>query len=394
MRISSKNRKIIAIIVAAVMVFAVVAGAIASVIIGRADPTDGELQQMNELQQTQRQAQEALRHATQERNVELAEKARIDAQVTLIQAQVRQTREELAAIETQLAELYVQLEYATELADEYEEEFKERMRIMFESTPTTYFQIFLRSDSFSDMARRTNTMNEIAEYDEFILTNMRRIQEEIDESYRKIEIIQAEIQEILTREEAEAAELVRQQAEQDRFIQNLQNDINAFRRSYDEARRQEEALIRQIQARLSAAGDGSVFIGGTFLWPVPGHNIGSGAGSQFGYRIHPISRDRRFHSGIDIPAPSGTQILAANGGTVIFSGWNGGYGNCIIIDHGGGYATLYAHNSVNLVNVGDIVYRGQLIGRVGSTGNSTGPHLHFEVLRNGRAVDPMPYLGR
>ena len=114
--------------------------------------------------------------------------------------------------------------------------------------------------------------------------------------------------------------------------------------------------------------------------------------SSFGYRIHPIYGDRRLHAGIDLRATSGTPIYAAAPGEVVYAGWRGGYGNCVIIDHGGGVATLYAHQSSMAVAEGEEVSRGDVIGAVGSTGFSTGPHLHFEVRVDGVPVDPLGYL--
>ncbi len=124
-----------------------------------------------------------------------------------------------------------------------------------------------------------------------------------------------------------------------------------------------------------------------FQWP-----INAPISSGFGYRVHPIFGTRRLHKGIDQGASTGTPIAAAKGGTVISSGWQNGYGNTVVIDHGSGITTLYAHQSQLGVSAGDRVNRGDVIGYVGSTGNSTGPHLHFEIRSNGTAIDPVPYL--
>jgi len=126
------------------------------------------------------------------------------------------------------------------------------------------------------------------------------------------------------------------------------------------------------------------------LWPTPGHYAIT---SRFGYRIHPITGGRRFHGGIDIGAPFGATIVASASGVVTTSAYNaGGFGNFIVIDHGNGRETLYAHNSRNRVRVGDRVAQGQHIADVGSTGSSTGPHLHYELHENGTRIDPLPYL--
>ena len=130
-------------------------------------------------------------------------------------------------------------------------------------------------------------------------------------------------------------------------------------------------------------------MGGTFAWP----SVSSYITSPYGTRVHPVTKTVKTHTGIDIGASHGTNIYAAASGTVLVSGWNsGGYGNYVVIDHGGGVTTLYAHCSALLVSSGQSVTKGQVIAKIGSTGISTGPHLHFEVLKNGSHTNPMAYF--
>lgn len=148
-------------------------------------------------------------------------------------------------------------------------------------------------------------------------------------------------------------------------------------------------MINKNKSALTYSANPVKYTGGKFLWPVPSS---SRITSEYGYRIHPVYKTRKFHSGIDIAAGYGVNILASADGTVTLATDNGGYGKCIIINHGSGLATLYAHNSTLLVSKGDKVTRGQIIAKAGSTGVSTGPHLHYEVRVNGSTTDPVQYL--
>ncbi|MBA4370011.1 MAG: hypothetical protein C0418_00320 [Coriobacteriaceae bacterium] len=151
----------------------------------------------------------------------------------------------------------------------------------------------------------------------------------------------------------------------------------------------EEREAAAIAATLRARAGGSGLYAGTMSWPVP---ASSRITSYYGWRTHPILRTRRFHHGLDIGAPSGSAIVAAGTGEVIWAGWRGGYGKVVMIDHGEGCVTVYAHMSSIGVSVGQAVDQGQRIGAVGSTGLSTGPHLHFEVRANGESRNPLEYL--
>ncbi|MBR2916058.1 MAG: peptidoglycan DD-metalloendopeptidase family protein, partial [Clostridia bacterium] len=184
------------------------------------------------------------------------------------------------------------------------------------------------------------------------------------------------------------ASLDAKQAELEKVKKTLQSDAAAAQRIIDEEIRKQNALKAQMSGSLSK-GNGTVS-NGYFLWPTPScRYITSHFAPQ---RVNPVTGKLRPHTGTDIGAQYGADIIAAAGGTVKFAGWNGGYGNCAIIDHGGGVSTLYAHMSSLLVSAGQYVSAGALVGRVGSTGNSTGPHLHFEVLINGTAVNAMQYF--
>jgi murein DD-endopeptidase MepM/ murein hydrolase activator NlpD len=164
--------------------------------------------------------------------------------------------------------------------------------------------------------------------------------------------------------------------------------LSAAVRQHDEAEAELQAESQRIAALVQSAGNGAVTGDGTFIWPVSGPIT-----SPFGYRTDPVTGATAFHAGLDIGAPCGTPIKAAGTGTILSAGWNsGGYGNMTLINHGNGLATLYGHQSSIIVSAGQAVTKGQVIGYVGSTGKSTGCHLHFEVRVNGNPVDPTGYL--
>ncbi len=192
--------------------------------------------------------------------------------------------------------------------------------------------------------------------------------------------------------------LEEEQAVQQELKAELERRVAEWQTKVDELAAADAELtefIREQEAAAAAAASssgstapapGSSSVSG-FQWPISG-----GVSSGYGYRVHPIYGTRRLHTGLDISGGSGTPIAAAKGGTVLSAGWRGGYGNAVVISHGGGITTLYAHQSQMNVSAGQQVGRGDIVGWVGSTGASTGPHLHFEVRVNGSPVNPRPYL--
>jgi murein DD-endopeptidase MepM/ murein hydrolase activator NlpD len=172
--------------------------------------------------------------------------------------------------------------------------------------------------------------------------------------------------------------------------QSLLTSLRGTRAQYERRIREQQRESDSIAALLRRRGSRGATISGRGSLSSPVAN--PLVTSTYGYRVHPIFGDRRLHTGLDFRASSGTPLSASAPGEVVYAGWRGGYGNCTIIDHGGGIASLYAHQSAIRVAVGDVVKRGQVIGAAGSTGYATVPHLHFEVRRNGIPVDPMPYL--
>jgi murein DD-endopeptidase MepM/ murein hydrolase activator NlpD len=261
----------------------------------------------------------------------------------------------------------------------------EQPSAMFESADITEA---LRQNSLLDQAN-----GDTAD----LLEQLRSVQEDrelaaadADAALVEAELLEVELADDLVVIEAEQAVQEELKAELERRVADWQSKVDELAAADAELtrfiREQEAAAAAAAGGGSTAPAPGSSSVSG-FQWPING-----GVSSGYGYRIHPIYGTRRLHTGLDISGGSGTPIAAAKGGTVLSAGWRGGYGNAVVISHGGGITTLYAHQSQMNVSNGQQVSRGDIIGWVGSTGASTGPHLHFEVRVNGSPVNPRPYL--
>ena len=234
-------------------------------------------------------------------------------------------------------------------------------------------------------------VEEIIDYDNSIMESLLALQAQIEEEKSSLEASRAELESAKKEKEAARQELKSQEAEINKVIADIQGQeqeaqaaikaLEAAASAMDaEIRKKEKELASQIANVPSESG---------FLWPLNGYNTLT---SLFGSRIHPITGKANNHTGIDIPAPAGTAILASKSGVVITSTRNRSYGNYVVVGHSDGTSTLYAHMSSRSVSQGQTVKQGQVVGRVGTTGSSTGNHLHFEVRVNGSRVDPVNYF--
>jgi murein DD-endopeptidase MepM/ murein hydrolase activator NlpD len=262
-----------------------------------------------------------------------------------------------------------------------------------------YLDILLGAKDFGDLINRSEFINRVIEANRRDAIELDRTKSSLEDSQDKLEVTLTRASE--KRAEAAAVEK-RWRALQDQREAKVaaQQAVYGQKKGLLAETRKNVARLRaiavaedrasdRIASQLAALGGGSGVYNGVMQWPVP---ASYDVTSPFGWRMHPILGYRRFHAGIDIAASSGSAIVASGSGTVIQSGYSGGYGNVTMIDHGNGVVTVYAHQSSIGVSVGSRVSKGERIGAVGSTGLSTGPHLHFEVRINGNAVNPMNYL--
>ncbi len=383
---SRKIVKITAIIISAIFILGLV-GSLCMQFAFAASLQD----QLNQANKEQKAAEQKRNEAQGKRAKTLEESQNLEKEIFALQDQVDTLSDQISETDGKLAEESAKLAVATQKAENQYDSFKERFRVMCEDGATSYLEILFSATSFSDLIDRLEIAKEISSYDKAIFDVMENSRLQIEESKNAIETLKTEQEARKAQKVEQTSALEAKKAENDAYIKELQADIASYSKVIEEKERAQDSLRQQIAASLSnSTSSGSrAYVGGEFMWPATSTYITSAFSPS---RKNPVTGKMRKHTGVDIGAGNGTPIKAANGGTVTLAGWNSGYGNCVIIDHGGGKATLYGHMSKILVSKGQSVSKGTEIGKVGSTGNSTGPHLHFEILINGTPVNPMNYF--
>ena len=248
--------------------------------------------------------------------------------------------------------------------------------------------IILSSRSISEFISSYYVISEITECDAELLDIIAERKNNIENASEKLKKEKQELATIIERQTRTANVLKTTKSFRETYVNKLSDKEKETQEKLDEYNRVLNEVNQQI-LELAKQGLETAYIGGELAWPVPGYTRIS---SQYGMRTHPITGVYKLHTGVDISAPTGANFVAANDGVVIKAEYNVAYGNMVVIDHGGGISTLYAHGSQILVQVGQEVKRNEPILKVGSTGYSTGPHAHFEVRKNGVVTNPMPYI--
>ncbi|MFR6436936.1 MAG: murein hydrolase activator EnvC family protein [Peptoniphilaceae bacterium] len=379
-----------------------------------------------------------------------AEIRALDAQITQVNIKIDQLNGEMQKLQAEIAQTKADLEAAKAELLEKKELYAKRLRAMYIANDRGYLDILLDSTDATSIIGNARMIRSIATSDRELIDEINAKVKEIEEKQALLaeqekQLAQKQAQARIERSNLEAAN-----AQKTGYMNSLMSNLSAYEAQYDamlresdaiesqianldlsiqkakeeesariakqraaaeEARREKEAAARKASrstGRIASTRSVSVNSApavsndvvsygekatpeaktGEFYWPVPGHHRIT---SPFGYRIHPILKYRKLHTGVDIGAPNGTPVVSAGSGTVIASRFMSGYGNCIMIDHGG-KVTVYAHLSSRAVSPGQSVSAGETIGYVGSTGMSTGAHLHFEVRVNGAVQNPLNYL--
>ena len=313
---------------------------------------------------------------------------KIEAQIIEGEIKLAETESEIAKLEEEIKEIKEKLEYIQKDYDAQKEAFENRLVALYEMGETTYLDVLLNSKNITDFISKYYLIGEIAQYDSDLLDTIEREKNKIEEINKQLAQKQESLKTSKNTQEKTLIALENARTIKNSYVAELtEEELNA-QQQIEEYNNQLDSIDAKMAILAMVNGD-SEYIGGEFLWPIPGYTTIT---SEFGMRFHPILHYYRSHNGIDIGATTGAPVVASNAGTVITASYVGSYGNVVMIDHGGGVVTNYAHGSKILVEVGQVVERGEVIMEAGSTGLSTGPHLHFEIKINGTFVNPLPYL--
>ena len=309
--------------------------------------------------------------------------------------QIAQSQEELNTINTDIDKLMAQIEENEEKLAKTQEEYDSiqalldtRLIQMYEAPRFQFLQVLLEAQNVTDFLSTYYAMKELAEYDAELLETVKKQKQDIETTKQ---ILADKKQQVITNKQTLAKKtqvLANTKTMREYYISKLSTEEQELQAKIDEYNNQ----VASIEAEIKLLALNSIsedYIGGAMIWPVPGY---TGITSEYGMRVHPITGAYKLHTGVDIGAPLGANFVAAANGIVSKATFNAAYGNMVIIDHGGGVQTLYAHGSEILVQVGQIVEAGTPILKVGSTGYSTGPHAHFEIRIDGQTINPLDYL--
>ena len=341
----------------------------------------------------QRQEQQAVVNELKNQQASvLAVKQALDERNMYTQWQIQLTQQEIELYDGMIADKSIEVDEAKTLEAQQLDKYRTRVRAMEENGNASYVEYLLNASTLAEFLTAVDDIGEIMQSDRALEDAYIEARENTEAVVAEYEEYKADIVEKQDELRTEQAELQSELDEATALITDITANLAdnaAVLEQFEAAEREAEtnvanmvlALEKKRQAEAAAAVVGT----GAFIWPVPSCTYLT---SRFGLRVHPIYGTTKSHTGVDIGAESGATIVAADGGTVVLAGVNSGYGNCVMIDHGNGYKTLYGHMSSIAVTNGQTVSQGDTVGYVGSTGVSTGPHCHYEVWKDGARIDP------
>lgn len=345
-----------------------------------------------ELQQKKQEAQEQKQEVQEQKSEAMDEIKKLSDSISENETKLEDLSDELKSLNNDISKLQTELKETQKKYDSQEKLLQDRISAQYEAGETTFLDVILSSSSFSDFLSNYFLVSEILENDSDLLTSIDNQKTKIEKSKEDLENKQKAVKTKKAEQEKMQVVLNNQKAEKQNKVSSLsaeEKKLSAQIDEYNKALQQLEAAARRV-SRVSYTSN-TKYVGGKMLWPCPSSTRIT---STFGGRSSPGGIGSTNHKGIDIGASSGSAIVAALDGKVVYTGYNVARGNYVMIDHGGGIITLYQHglSGSTRVSSGQTVKQGQTIMGVGSTGYSTGPHLHFEVWENGTPVNPIKYV--
>lgn len=318
----------------------------------------------------------------------VAEIAQLNEDITSQEIEVELLRKQKAELEETIEKTEIELDNITEEYAKQKKSLEQKLVVSYKAGETKYLDMLLQSSSLTEFISNYYMIEKIVSLDNELLVKTSEQKESLELAKLELKKQKKQLAETTEISEKKAISLQNMKFIKNSYINQLSEEEQEY--TSDIINMQNE--IKKVETEILEAANlniGFDYVGGEMAWPVPGYTRIS---SSFGMRTHPITGVYKLHTGTDIVAPLGASFIAVNDGVVVKSEMNTAYGNMIMINHGGGVSTLYAHGQERLVEVGQEVKRGDEVLKVGSTGYSTGPHAHFEVRINGQYVDPIPYI--
>ena len=347
--------------------------------------------QQQQIKEQKEQAEQKLEYVKEELSSRLVKIQELEDNIQKSQNEIDGMEEELSTLQTKVEETTQKLKVVQNNYEENEKLLEERLVVLYETGDVAFIDILLRSASLIDFLSNYYTIEQIVQNDTELLETIEKERAEVESTKTQLEEQKANLKILKAKKEQAKIVLQNSKTIQENELNQLTEEEKQLQENIQNYKAEEQRIENLIKLASNDYVYNGEYTGGVMAWPVA--KSGTYITSDYGIREHPIQGIIKQHTGIDIGnAGFGAPVIAAADGVVSMASYYGGYGNCVMINHGNGVSTLYGHGQKILTTVGTEVKKGDLIMEVGSTGNSTGPHLHFEVRINGTPVDPKPYV--
>ncbi len=353
-----------------------------------ADELEEKQQELDSINQQMEEQQYYLDQTKKEANTILWQIQGLDKNMNATQKDLNTTNARINQLKNSIKQTEKDIEKKDGEIGQKTDLLGERLVYIYEEGTVSFMEVLLSSTSLKDFLTRYDMLKAIVDEDIRLIDSINQERQDLDLRKSNLQISVKEVEETQAYYQSKQNELSLQKGTKKDLLAGVEQEKDKLQQALDELEQTSRQLESYIRSKTKGGG-GSATGTGSMTWPAPGY---TNITSPYGMRYHPILKVRKLHTGVDIGAPGGATLVAADSGTVILAGWQTGYGQTTIIDHGNGITTLYGHQQAFYVSEGDVVKKGQAIGEADSTGWSTGNHLHFEVRINGDPTDPMAYI--